>query len=371
MSTTHGLRSANGTGVLGHMREYIVSSLMGTFASIATSISLIALIFDLVMFIIARNRLASQGITATLGNALWMTLAATILLFLSGCLFCFGRNQRIGRQSSEQKVKPEVNQTYGQAMRQDAEASNDIAYGQGGMYGNGMSKKSSNGGTVQKEQGLPAFGDRNGEVIPLASLRKEDLEEEDGYEQARFNDNASLVSGVGQGYGRRTNPTGRSRSGYSHIDRSNSASTGTVEPFTSMNNYGGSEDGRNVAGIGGGGGYGEKQEQQQYNYQQSRYQQQYAEEQPREPPSDSVPTHIPEYRNLSAPDTTPTPNPLSNNFTGTTIAPSYHPYDPRGAPPSARSNSNSTFATHYTGGDRTGATSEYDYPTAPPTQWRR
>lgn len=90
-------------------------------------------------------------------------------------------------------------------MRQDAINGNG-GYGQGAMYGNkvgGDAYGKGNGGG-----GLPAFQqyeERNGEIIPLTAInRADDSEYEDDRIRRPTGDAASLVSGVGMGYGRRT-----------------------------------------------------------------------------------------------------------------------------------------------------------------------
>ena len=116
----------------------------------------------------------------------------------------------------------------------------------------------------RKEAGLPMFEDRDGDIIPLNSMRRDD--DDDYYDDRNRNlsrpvmggrngtDNASLVSGVGVGYGKRSDggipvsfssasvPGGRNpgyagaggaRGGYlPHSD----STTSTVAPFQSMSN---------------------------------------------------------------------------------------------------------------------------------------
>jgi hypothetical protein len=85
-------------------------------------------------------------------------------------------------------------------MRQEA------LYGHGPMY---------NGTTGSKEGSLPIFADRDGEIIPLTQLQNED----DYYKDHDVrSDHGSHVSGVGQGYGRRTDgpPNERSNSNFSN-----------------------------------------------------------------------------------------------------------------------------------------------------------
>ena len=56
------------------------------------AIALLAFIFDLAFFFIAKSRINSvSGGSATMGNAIWLTLAAWLLLFFSGCFYGLGR----------------------------------------------------------------------------------------------------------------------------------------------------------------------------------------------------------------------------------------------------------------------------------------
>ena len=56
----------------------------------AASIALLAFIFDLILFFIAKARINAIG-SAQIGSAIWLTLAAWILLFFSGCFYSIGR----------------------------------------------------------------------------------------------------------------------------------------------------------------------------------------------------------------------------------------------------------------------------------------
>lgn len=123
---------------------------------------------------------------------------------------CLIRKRKHGRETSE-KNKPVPDANYGQSMRQDALGNG--GYGQGAMYGQnggqntGYVPSSSAYGAGKKEGGLPVFQDRNGEIVPLNSGVHSDDEESvypDGRNGRANGDNASLVSGVGMGYGKRT-----------------------------------------------------------------------------------------------------------------------------------------------------------------------
>ncbi|KPV77353.1 uncharacterized protein RHOBADRAFT_23882, partial [Rhodotorula graminis WP1] len=76
-------------GLLAHMHNFAGTMLSTCFASFAGTVTLLAFIFDMVVFIIAKQRIdrSSVGGQATLGNAIWMTLAALILFLISGFFF--------------------------------------------------------------------------------------------------------------------------------------------------------------------------------------------------------------------------------------------------------------------------------------------
>ncbi|KAG8948615.1 hypothetical protein FRC03_000670, partial [Tulasnella sp. 419] len=79
-------------GLLAHVREMSMSCFSSCISGAAAAITLIAFIFDIVLFFLTRTRVrAIPGATAEIGNGLWLTLAAWVLLFFSGCMFGIGR----------------------------------------------------------------------------------------------------------------------------------------------------------------------------------------------------------------------------------------------------------------------------------------
>lgn len=54
-------------------------------------IALIAFIFDIILFYLARARVNDSGGSASMGNSIWIVLVAWICLLLSGCAFGCGR----------------------------------------------------------------------------------------------------------------------------------------------------------------------------------------------------------------------------------------------------------------------------------------
>ncbi|KAG6873845.1 hypothetical protein C0995_010457 [Termitomyces sp. Mi166 len=77
-------------GLLAHVREMSMTCCSTCISGFAAAVALLAFIFDIAIFFAARARINSVG-SAELGNATWLTLAAWILLFFSGCFFTIGR----------------------------------------------------------------------------------------------------------------------------------------------------------------------------------------------------------------------------------------------------------------------------------------
>ncbi|KWU41618.1 pali-domain-containing protein [Rhodotorula sp. JG-1b] len=116
-------------GLVAHLRGFGATCFTTCIASLAATVALLAFVFDIVVFLIAKNRIesAASGESAELGNAVWMTLAAMILLLTSGFFFgcgaCIFRRQRHEKQVSD-LYRPQVDADYGGKMRQDAYAAN-------------------------------------------------------------------------------------------------------------------------------------------------------------------------------------------------------------------------------------------------------
>lgn len=77
-------------GLLAHVREMSMTCCSTCVSGFAAAVALLAFIFDIVLFFVAKARINAVG-TAQIGNAIWLTLAAWILLFFSGCFFTLGR----------------------------------------------------------------------------------------------------------------------------------------------------------------------------------------------------------------------------------------------------------------------------------------
>lgn len=238
-------------GALAHIRGFGGTCFTTCFASFGAAIAIIAFAFDLGLFIVAKKRIESSDVggKADLGNALWMTLAAAILLLTSGCFFGFGRcviRDREKGKAELEKMRPLPDVEYGQQFRQAAFVDDDRKDNYVTLNGNTATS------------GLPAFPDRNGESVPLtAGHNEDDWDEPHRYaangSHAR-SDQASHISGVGEGYGRRydgpapsspaayagaaalgvAGAAGAGAAGIASRSQQRQTSSSTVEPFTAM-----------------------------------------------------------------------------------------------------------------------------------------
>lgn len=77
-------------GLLAHIREMAMTCCSTCISGFAAVVALVAFIFDIALFFIAKARINAVG-KASIGNAVWLTLAAWVLLFLSGCFYTLGR----------------------------------------------------------------------------------------------------------------------------------------------------------------------------------------------------------------------------------------------------------------------------------------
>ncbi|CAA7264824.1 unnamed protein product [Cyclocybe aegerita] len=77
-------------GLLAHVREMSMACCSTFVSGFAAVIAMLAFIFDMVLFFVAKARINAVG-SAEIGNAIWLTLAAWLLLFFSGCFYTLGR----------------------------------------------------------------------------------------------------------------------------------------------------------------------------------------------------------------------------------------------------------------------------------------
>jgi hypothetical protein len=152
-------------GLLAHVREFSMSCFSSCISGLGAAITLLAFIFDLVFFFLAKSRLNSvRGGSATMGIAIWLTFTAWLLLFFSGCFYSLGRccirrrPRDMARGDGGTWVPaPSTGPTYEEQMRLDAvKAEADRKARQG-----------------KAEQGLPAFA----EYDPTQPLTADDEHE--------------------------------------------------------------------------------------------------------------------------------------------------------------------------------------------------
>jgi len=191
-------------GLLSFISSLSVLCFPTCFAACASTCSLIALVVDLAMFYIAKARIDRvDGASASIGIAVWLTLAAWLLCGFAGCAYgigrcCVGSRDRKARDDPDPSRGGYVrtpNSHGPDAMRMDAIRDEQIR---------------------KKEQGLPSF----------AAFEREPLQEDKYDDPAQAMPGAlrrdgSMVQGVGMGYGRRTDartplPTENYNAGYGY-----------------------------------------------------------------------------------------------------------------------------------------------------------
>ncbi|RXK40204.1 hypothetical protein M231_02478 [Tremella mesenterica] len=186
-------------GLLSHISSLSLLCFPTCFASLTSTFSLLALIFDLVIFYIAKARIDDvSGASASIGICVWLTLAAWLLAGFAGCAYGIGRccvGSRNRSRSESDSYKPNYQPANGpDEMRLKAIRDEQLR---------------------KKEQDLPSFPnpDRS-ETIPLTA--KDDSDDKYLYEDQPvpggygrgLNRDGSVVPGVGTGYGRRNKSPG-------------------------------------------------------------------------------------------------------------------------------------------------------------------
>ncbi|KAA1467789.1 pali-domain-containing protein [Dentipellis sp. KUC8613] len=181
-------------GLLAHIREFSMTCFSTCISGFGAAITLLAFIFDLAFFFIAKSRINKvKGGSASMGNAIWLTLAAWLLLFFAGCFYGLGRccaSRRPRNDDRNQAWMPRSGpqgSTYEDQMRLDAvkaEADRKARQKQG-------------------EIGLPAFN----EYDPTEPLTSGDEE------QGHYHDHAAIGTAVGGGAAPYNQGRQRSQSG--------------------------------------------------------------------------------------------------------------------------------------------------------------
>lgn len=179
-------------GLLSHISTLSLLCFPTCMASLASTFSLIALIFDLVIFYIAKARIdAVSGASASVGICVWLTLAAWLLCGFAGCAYGIGRCC-VGSRSRQESGDPKG--------------------GNQGYYGgnNGADEMRLHAirdeQARKKEQGLPSFQELERTPLTNGDDGTEDkyLVEEERTMPGGLRRDGSVLQGVGMGYGRRT-----------------------------------------------------------------------------------------------------------------------------------------------------------------------
>ncbi|KAI0686014.1 SUR7/PalI family-domain-containing protein [Cytidiella melzeri] len=135
-------------GLMAHVREFSMTCCSTLFSGGAAAVALVASIFDIAFFFVAKSRINSvKGGSAQIGLGIWLTLAAWLLLFFAGCFYGLGRCCISRRPRDSRKEPSHVDNSYAEQMRLDA------------------IKADADRKLRQQEAGLPAFA----ETQPLTS----------------------------------------------------------------------------------------------------------------------------------------------------------------------------------------------------------
>ncbi|PPQ64074.1 hypothetical protein CVT24_008887 [Panaeolus cyanescens] len=146
-------------GLLAHVREMSMTCCSTFVSGFAAVVCMLAFIFDLVLFFIAKARINAVG-TAEIGNAIWLTLAAWLLLFFSGCFYTLGRCCISKRPSSSRDDKYGGGASSGGGRwnsGRDAEAAPTKDYGEQLRLDAVKAEADRKARVKQQEVGLPAF----------------------------------------------------------------------------------------------------------------------------------------------------------------------------------------------------------------------
>lgn len=172
-------------GLLAHCAEFAGTCCSTCVAGFSAAVALLAFIFDIILFYLTKARIDKEdGGVATMGNGIWLTLAAWVCLFLSGFFYCFGScciSNRPSRKARGDREADLGQGEYADQMRMDAvKAEADRKARQ--KFGN--------------EAGLPAFH----EYQPLT--RKDSVDGdyyEDGDHVVRADGGLVQNAGIGEG----------------------------------------------------------------------------------------------------------------------------------------------------------------------------
>lgn len=113
-------------GLLAHVREMSMTCFSSCISGLGATVAFVAFIFDIAFFFVVKARINKvQGGSASIGNAIWLTLAAWILLFFSGCFYgigrcCIKRRPRGNWNGAKDGPGGEGGNGYAEQMRLDA-----------------------------------------------------------------------------------------------------------------------------------------------------------------------------------------------------------------------------------------------------------
>ncbi|GJJ09608.1 hypothetical protein Clacol_003831 [Clathrus columnatus] len=131
-------------GLLAHIREFATVYCSTFISGLAAAVALIAFIFDIAFFFLTKARINNiKGASAQTGNAIWLTLAAWLLLFFAGCFYTIGRCCIVSRPRGPRVRDPsnDIDTRRAEAVRLDAVKAEADRKAQ----------------QKQREMGLPAF----------------------------------------------------------------------------------------------------------------------------------------------------------------------------------------------------------------------
>ncbi|KAL5536005.1 hypothetical protein ACEPAF_4099 [Sanghuangporus sanghuang] len=179
-------------GLLAHVREMSMACCSTCVSGLAAALALVAFVFDIVLFFVVKERvqdLEGDDNSAEFGSAVWMTLAAAILLFFSGCVYACGRcmisrrpRGRGGGKGDDEYGKGAVPPTsHAEQMRLDA-----------------VRAEAERKARQKNEVGLPAFPEHADVVKPLRHM---DDDMSDGDEPYRDHKALGYGAGVGASVG--------------------------------------------------------------------------------------------------------------------------------------------------------------------------
>ncbi|GAC99322.1 hypothetical protein PHSY_006923 [Pseudozyma hubeiensis SY62] len=209
-------------GLISHCREFSTNCFGSFVTGIGALITLVAFGLDLALFVIAKKRIDSiNGASASLGMAIWMTLAAWILMFLAGCAFSCGICSRRRRNRVKDShiddaygARPNapVRDNYGQQMRMDAlDAETERKRRQATLDRNAQRQDLPKFAEYETEHEVPLKNDYDdGAYANGANHNQPGLAYSTNSNFARAGGagaaavaGGSVINGVGQGYGRR------------------------------------------------------------------------------------------------------------------------------------------------------------------------